>query len=113
MYGAKSIIDSFASSSPHEKASELDEGLGSIATSKLADLARGFILKARPIIVLHNPEDDSTVTLKLKRGLVRHTLSADEDGRERTIDRSISASILLTKALNEVRKYVSRGYVEI
>lgn len=91
----------------------VDEGVGSIATSKLSDLATGFILRARPVIVLHNTTTDSTVKLKLKRGLFRHELSVDEDGRERVIRKSFSAIILMTRALKEAAKYVREGYLEI
>ena len=111
MDGAKSIIESFTSL---ERDSKLDEGLGAIAASKLADLARGFILKARPIIVLHNSSKNSTVTLKLRRGLINHTLVSSEEGKpDKRIAKGMSAALLLTKALNEVRKLVGQGYIEI
>lgn len=92
---------------------QVEEGLGSIATSKLADLARSFIFKARPIVILHHPGTDSTVTIKLKRGLLKHTLYAAEGKNEKVIGKSISGILLLTKALNESRKLIAAGYVEI
>lgn len=94
--------------------SKVDEGFASIAASKLGDLARAFILKARPIVVLHNTTTNSTITIKLKRGLLKHTLYAHEDGKgDKRIDSSFSAILLIGKALNEARKLVGRGYIEI
>lgn len=111
MSGAKSIIESFSQLSAE---AELEEGLGAIAASKLADLARGFILKARPIVVLHRMEDDKTVTLKLRRGLINHTLVQHEEGKgDRTIAKSPSAAVLLTRSLNEYRKLLGQGYIEV
>lgn len=92
----------------------IDEGLGAVAASKLADLARGFILKARPIVVLHRLKDNSLVKLKLRRGLINHILVRDEDGRgEQTIAKSPSAAILLMKAVRETASLVRQGYFEV
>lgn len=111
MYGAKSIIESIVRPPADDC---LDEGLGAIAASKLSDLAKGFILKPRPILVLHNPETNLTVSLKLKRGLIRHSLIRDEeDGGSKTIDRSPSAAHLLTKAMSEAGRLMGKGYLEI
>lgn len=110
MKGTKSLVNSMIASS-HGR---VDEGLGAIASSKLADLARGFVLKARPIVVLHRTKDNSTVTLKLRRGLINHILIRHEEGKgDRPIQKSPSASILLTKALREVANLVGQGYIEI
>ena len=92
---------------------DLDEGIGSIAASKLADLGRALILKARPIIILHNASTDHTVTLKLKRGLIMHTLVWSDDKHEKTIGKFPSAIMLLGKAMNEARKLIGKGYLEI
>lgn len=110
MSASRTIIDSLTA---HD-ANEVNEGLGAIAASKLADLARGFILKARPIIVVHRTKDNSTVTLKLRRGLINHILVRHEEGKgDHTISKSPSAAILLTRAVAETTKLFGQGYIEI
>jgi len=93
---------------------KINEGIGSIAASKLADLATGFIFKARPVVIFHNTTTNSTVTLKLKRGLINHTLSSHEEGKgTKLISKSPSALYLITKILRESRKLFSLGFIEI
>lgn len=91
----------------------VDEGLVSIAGSKLADFARGFILSARPVIILHSSSQDKTVQLKLKRGLIRHTLYKNEGQGDQAVKSSLSATMLLLAAANLARKYMQRGFLEI
>lgn len=114
MSSVKSIIEHIAYSDYGTSSSLLDEGLGSIATSKLADLARGFIFRARPLIIVHRTRDNSTVTLKLKRGLINHILTRSEEGSaDKQISKSPSAAVVLTQALNHARKLIQQGYIEI
>lgn len=91
----------------------LEEGFGSIAQSKLKDLATGFILKARPIVIMHHIDKDHTITYKLKRGLLKHTLMVNEGSGDRTLETNISAMYLIGKALRAASKMLMRGYVEI
>ena len=94
--------------------SDLEEGIGSIAASKLADLAHSFIFKPRPIIILHNPVNNQTVTFKMKRGLVNHSLILDEEGKgDRIIAKMPSATALLLRAIAAARKWNAKGFVEI
>ena len=91
----------------------LNEGFGSIATSKLADLARGFFLKPRPIVVLHRMKDNSTVTIKLRRGILKHTLMTSSNGQDKDLMKSVSVGILLVRAIKEITNLVKEGYIEI
>ena len=91
-----------------------EEGVGSVAQSELKDLATGFLLKARPLIILHNLDTDDTVTIKLKRGLLKHSLIVNQTNKgDRVVAVGVSSIVLITKALNEARKWLGRGYVEI
>ncbi len=92
----------------------VDEGVGSIAASKLADLARGFILKARPIVILHNSETNSTITFKLKRGLLRHTLYRHEEGKgEKVVGKYVLGTLALGVAIKQATRLMAQGYLEI
>ena len=94
-------------------AQNVDEGISSVVGSRLADLARGFIFKARPIIIMHSPEKNETVTLKLKRSILSHSLVLEDGAGSRVIAKNPMASILISKALVEAGKYLSKGYIEI
>lgn len=110
MNPSRSIISSYSKLD----VTELDEGLSSIAASKLADLARGFILKARPILILHRFKDNSTITFKLRRGLINHILIQNEEGKgDKQIAKASSAAILLTKTVGLAGKLFTQGYIEI
>jgi len=92
----------------------MEEGIADIAKSKLADLARAFIFKARPIIIMHNTSNDETVTLKLKRGLLRQKLYKQVgEGPEQEIASGVSAIFILGRALKEAMSLAKKGYIEI
>lgn len=111
MTKARSIISSISSRTPQ---AELSEGLASVAASKLADLARGYVLKPHPLIVLHRSENNSTITFKLKRGLINHQLIQHEDGKgDKVLAKGPSAGVLVARALKEVHKLIAQGYLEI
>lgn len=90
-----------------------DESIVSVATSKIADFASGLIFRARPIVILHHISTDVTVTIKLKRGVLGHTLYLVEGDKEVVLKKSLSALLLLATAMNTARKYIARGFIEI
>lgn len=89
------------------------EGVVSAVSARSAEYLKGLLFKPRPLVILHNMTTDQTVVLKLKRGLLRHSLLIKDVHGERSLRRSASALVLITLALNVTRKFAAKGFIEI
>ncbi len=90
-----------------------DEGLGSILGGKIADLAKGLIFKPRPIVVLWNAASDKVVSLKIKRGLIRHSLIVAEGEIDKVVAKDQSSAKLVEVLLHRVNELKRKGFIEI
>ena len=90
-----------------------DEGVGSILRSKVLDLAKGFILKPRPIVILYSAVKDEVASFKIKRGVIQHSLIKSEGDIDSTVLKSSSTVRLLESLLSRVKALKSAGFVEL
>ena len=91
----------------------LDEGVSTVVKSKARDLLRGLVFKPQPIVTLYDHTIDETVSLKIKRGILKHSLILSKDSGDKLIATSYSAIILVVKALKASKDLISKGYIEI
>lgn len=90
-----------------------DEAINNILRGTLVDLARSFIVRHQPIMVLHNPQSGQTVTFAIRRELFAHSLLVNRDGQEHVLLRKRKVTILLKRMLGETEKLLRTGFAEI